>query len=158
MADRTAWRICSANGWFSVFGKKKRGKKSKPGAPAHDDLVHRDFTATGPNKPWLTDITEHPTSEGKIYLCAVKDVWSNRIIGYSIADRMESSIAVDSAVSRRRSIVAGCVLHSDGGAISKPKAPASTAPLPHVQLDEPSRLGRATTPQWKASSACCRTS
>jgi len=41
------WRICSENGWWSVFSKK-RGKKSKPGAPAHADLVKRDFTAEAP--------------------------------------------------------------------------------------------------------------
>ena len=117
-ADRTAWRICSDNGWWSVFGKNKRGKKAKVGAPAHDDLVRRDFTATRPNAVWLTDITEHPTREGKLYLCAIKDVWSNRIVGYSMADRMESSIAVaalDSAVARRGGSVAGCVVHSDRG-------------------------------------------
>ena len=93
MADRTVWRICSDNGWFSVFGKKKRAARCV-GAPAHDDLVRRDFTAAGPNQLWLTDITEHPTGEGKLYLCAIKDVWSNRIVGYSIADRMKSSLAV----------------------------------------------------------------
>ena len=117
-ADRTAWRICSDNGWFSVFGKKKRGKKAKVGVPAHDDLVRRDFTAPTPNTVWLSDLTEHPTREGKLYLCAIKDVWSNRIVGYSMSDRMESSIAVaalDSAVARRGGSVAGCVLHTDRG-------------------------------------------
>ncbi len=58
MAYRTAWRICSDNGWWSVFGKKK-GKKSKPGTPAHDDLVKRNFTAEEPNQLWLTDIERH---------------------------------------------------------------------------------------------------
>jgi putative transposase len=58
-AERTVWRISSDNGWWSVFGKKKRGKKAKVGAPAHDDLVRRDFTATGPNRVWLTDIERH---------------------------------------------------------------------------------------------------
>lgn len=67
-ADRTAWRICLSNGWWSVFGKKRRGKKAKIGAPAHDDLVRRDFTASGPNRLWLSDITEHPTGEGKLAL------------------------------------------------------------------------------------------
>ena len=71
MADRTAWRICSANGWWSVFGKKKPYSKARtPGVPAHDDLVERDFTADAPNRLWLADITEHPTGEGKIYLLA----------------------------------------------------------------------------------------
>jgi len=45
MARRTAWRICSANGWFSVCSKKKRGKAGKPGPAVHEDLVGRDFTA-----------------------------------------------------------------------------------------------------------------
>jgi transposase InsO family protein len=69
----------------------------------------------------LSDLTEHPTREGKLYLCAIKDVWSNRIVGYSIAGRMESAIAVaalDRAVARRAATgqpVAGCVLHTDRG-------------------------------------------
>ena len=46
--------------------------------------MRRDFTADGPNRLWLADITEHRTGEGKLYLCAIKDVWSNRIVGYSI--------------------------------------------------------------------------
>lgn len=121
VSERTVWRICSDNGWWSVFGKKKRSKKAKVGVPAHDDLVRRDFTAAGPNQLWLTDLTEHRTDEGKFYLCAIKDVWSNRIVGYSISDRMESKIAVDAvnnAVARRGVEglgVAGCRLHSDRG-------------------------------------------
>jgi hypothetical protein len=56
MADRTAWRICSANGWWSVFGKPKAYSNArKAGAPAHSDLVARDFTADEPNRLWLTD-------------------------------------------------------------------------------------------------------
>jgi putative transposase len=54
----------------------------------HDDLVARQFTAVGPDRTWLTDITEHPTAEGKLYLCAIKDVYSNRIVGYSMDARM----------------------------------------------------------------------
>lgn len=118
MADRTAWRICSDNGWWSVFGKKKaRGKGKKPGPPVHDDLVKRDFTAGAPNVLWLGDITEHRTGEGKLYLCAFKDVYSNRIVGYSIDSRMKSRLAVaalNNAVARRGD-VAGCVVHTDRG-------------------------------------------
>ncbi|MEV0398362.1 DDE-type integrase/transposase/recombinase [Polymorphospora rubra] len=118
MADRTAWKICSDNGWWSAFGKRKsRGKGGKVGPPVHDDLVKRDFTADGPNRLWLADITEHRTGEGKLYLCAIKDVWSNRIIGYSIDSRMKSRLAVNAlhnAVARRGR-VAGCVLHTDRG-------------------------------------------
>jgi putative transposase len=115
--DRTMWRVCSSNGWWSAFGKKRGKNGKRPGPPVHDDLVQRDFTAEVPNQLWLADITEHWTSEGKLYLCAIKDVFSNRIVGYSISDRMKSRLAVDAlngAVARRGE-VAGCMLHTDRG-------------------------------------------
>ena len=118
VCDRTVWRICSDNSRWSVFGKKKPYSKSKPGTPAHDDLVKRQFIADRPNELWLTDLTEHPTTEGKLYLCAIKDVFSNRIVGYAISDRMKAALAVDAldnAIARREGDVAGCVLHSDRG-------------------------------------------
>ena len=118
MVERTAWKICSGMGWWSAFSRKqRRGKSRRPGPPVHDDLVKRDFTASGPNRLWLGDITEHRTGEGKLYLCAIKDVWSNRIVGYSIDSRMKSRLAVNAlhnAVTRRGD-VAGCVLHTDRG-------------------------------------------
>jgi transposase InsO family protein len=116
MADRTAWRICSDHGWWSSFGKKKRRGK-KPGPAVHDDFVNRIFTAAAPDQLWFSDITEHPTLEGKLYLCAVKDACSGRIVGYSISDRMKARIAVDAITSaaRRRGEVAGCIVHTDRG-------------------------------------------
>src|SRR3954453_18850379 len=90
MATRTGWAICAANRWGSAFGRPRRGKGGRPGPPVHDDRINRVFTAEAPNAVWLTDLTEHRTVEGKLYLCAVKDVRSNRIVGYSIADRMKS--------------------------------------------------------------------
>jgi transposase InsO family protein len=71
----------------------------------HDDRVQRDFTAIRPDLVWLTDITEHPTLEGKLYCCAIKDVFSNRIAGYALAYRMTADLAVAalwSAIARRR--------------------------------------------------------
>lgn len=117
MCRRTAWRICSAGGWRSTISKKGRGRHRKAGPPVHDDLVERDFTAQGPNELWLTDITEHRTGEGKLYLCAIKDVYSGRIVGYSIDSRMKSRLAVNALTSAvaRRDDVTGCVLHSDRG-------------------------------------------
>ena len=117
MADRTAWRICSSMGWWSAFGKKRGLNRKKAGPPVHDDLVQRDFTATAPNRLWLADITEHRTTEGKLYLCAVKDVCSNRIVGYSIDSRMKSRLAVTALTNAvaRRGAIAGCVVHTDRG-------------------------------------------
>ena len=114
--DRTMWRLCSTNGWWSVFGKR-RSKAGRPGPPAHDDQVRRNFTATAPNRLWLTDITEHRTSEGKLYLCAIKDVYPGRIVGYSISARMKARLAVNALASAaaRRGDVTGCLVHSDRG-------------------------------------------
>jgi hypothetical protein len=117
VCDRTVWKICSQNGWWCSFGKKKTRKKSPPATAAHDDLVRRCFQADAPNQVWLADITEHPTGEGKLYLCAIKDLWSNRIVGYAIDERMKARLAVaalHTAVARRGD-VAGCILHSDRG-------------------------------------------
>ena len=117
MCERTAWRICRDNQWWSAFGKKRGKNGKRPGPPVHDDLVQRDFTADDVNELWLTDITEHWTDEGKLYLCAIKDVFSGRIVGYSISDRMKARLAVnalDNAVFRRRN-TAGCIVHSDRG-------------------------------------------
>ena len=117
MCERTAWRICRDNRGWSVFGKKRGKNGKRPGPPVHDDLVKRDFSADDVNELWLTDITEHWTDEGKLYLCAIKDVFSGRIVGYSISDRMKAGLAVkalDNAASRRRD-AAGCIVHSDRG-------------------------------------------
>lgn len=76
-----------------------------------------DFTATAPNQLWPTDLTEHRTDEGKLYLYAIKDVYPNRIVGYFIDSKMKTSLAVTalrSAVARRGT-VASCVVHSDRG-------------------------------------------
>lgn len=126
MAARTAWRLCSDNAWFSAFGKGRGKNGKRPGPPVHDDLcavtdsdgrVRHEFIAQYPNQLWLTDITEHETSQGKLYLCAIKDVFSSRIVGYSISSRMKARLAVDAlqmAVARRGD-VAGCTVHSDRG-------------------------------------------
>ena len=73
--------------------------------------------ADTPDQLWFADITEHPTGEGKLYLCAVKDACSGRIVGYSISDRMTARIAVDAVTSAvaRRGEVAGCIVHTDRG-------------------------------------------
>lgn len=95
MGDRTAWKISSANGCWSAFGKKKaRGKGRKESPAVHDDILGGAFSTDAPNRIWLTDITEHRTGAGKLYLCAIKDIFANKIVGYSIGDRMKSSLAV----------------------------------------------------------------
>jgi len=115
-SERRVWRLRSQQRLWSAFAKKRGSKNRKQGPPVHDDLVQRQFTASRPNELWLTDITEHWTTEGKLYLCAIKDVFSNRIVGYSIDDNMTAQLAVNAlrmAIQRRRPV--GTTVHSDRG-------------------------------------------
>jgi transposase InsO family protein len=110
-------RLCRQHRIWSTTTKKGRKNHKVPGPAVHDDLVNRDFHAPAPNVTWLTDITEHPTAEGKLYACCMKDVFSNRIVGYAIADRMTAALATSalrSAVARRRP-TGTVIIHSDRG-------------------------------------------
>ncbi len=114
-SENRVWRLCSQQRIFSVHSRK-RGLSRKPGPPVHDDLLERDFNADTINIKWLTDITEHPTGEGKLYLCAIKDCASNRIVGYSLDPRMTSELAVTAlrnALALRSPD--GTIVHSDRG-------------------------------------------
>jgi transposase InsO family protein len=96
----------------------RRRKRRCAAAPVHDDLVQRCFVAEEPNRLWLTDITEHPTREGKVYLAAVLDVYARRIVGWSITDHLRAELVVDAlemARWRRRPAPGRTVLHSDRG-------------------------------------------
>lgn len=114
-SENRVQRLCSAHGIFSVLARRK-GRRAKPREPVHDDLVRRSFGAKAPNELWFTDITEHRTDEGKLYLCAIKDAFSGRIVGYSIDRRMKAQLA---ATALRNAIglraPAGTVVHSDRG-------------------------------------------
>jgi transposase InsO family protein len=97
---------------------RRRGRRARPSPAVHDDLVRRRFVADAPNRLWLTDITEHPTREGKVYCAAVLDVYSRRIVGWSIADHLRAELVVDAlemARWRRRPPAGQTVVHSDRG-------------------------------------------
>ena len=97
---------------------RRRWRRASPAVPVHDDLVRRRFVAEAPDRLWLTDITEHPTREGKVYLAAVLDVYARRIVGWSIADHLRAELVVDAlemARWRRRPAPGRTVLHSDRG-------------------------------------------
>ena len=118
VGERRVWRLCRQQRLWSTTTKKgRRGSGKRPGPAVHDDLVQRNFTAERPDAVWLTDITEHPTLEGKLSCCAVKDVFSNRIVGYSIDKRMAAGLAVSAlrAAIARRQPTGTVVVHSDRG-------------------------------------------
>lgn len=119
VSERRVWRLCSQQRIFSTTIRRAKRAGKKPGPPVCDDLLQRDFTADSLNTRWLTDITEHHTGEGKLYLCAIKDACSGRIVGYATDRRMKSRLAaaaLNDAVARRGAAkVAGCIVHSDRG-------------------------------------------
>lgn len=155
MADRTYVADLRGQRVVELVREETREETGKSqGPPVHDDLctitdetgrVRHEFTAGKPNQLWLMDITEHKTAEGKLYLYAIKDVCSNRIVGYSIDPRMKSRLAVtalENAVARRGDMP-GCVVHRDERiAISEPEVPACSHPPPHGRLDGKSRFLR----------------
>jgi putative transposase len=85
--------------------------------PVAGNLLDRDFTAAGPNRKWVADITYVPTQEGWLYVAAVLDLFSRRIVGWSMADHMQTTL-VSNALQmalRQRGPVAGLLHHSDRG-------------------------------------------
>jgi putative transposase len=124
-SEGRVWRRCRAQRVWSTTTKKGRTGSGKPPGPAvHDDLVQQNFSASRLDEAWLTDITEHPTLEGKLYVCSIKDVCSNRIVGYSIDERMTAQLAVSalrSAIARRQP-TGTVVVHSDRGSQFRSRA------------------------------------
>ena len=87
------------------------------GVVTSEDLVNRKFHRLAPNELWVTDITEHPTREGKVFCAAVLDAYSRRIVGWSIDTRQDSALvinALDMAIRNRRPAPGG-IVHADHG-------------------------------------------
>ncbi|MGW1680650.1 DDE-type integrase/transposase/recombinase [Saccharopolyspora sp. NPDC002376] len=89
----------------------------KPETPTAADLVDRNFARGAPNQLWVTDITERPTCEGKVYCAVVLDTYSRRVVGWSI-DSSQTSTLVTNALGmaiHNRNPNAGAIIHSDHG-------------------------------------------
>ena len=86
--EKRVARLMRAAGIRGLYWRRRRGCTVRdPDAEPAGDLVNRQFTATAPNQLWVTDITEHPTDEGKLYCAAVMDVFARRIVGTSCRSR-----------------------------------------------------------------------
>ena len=90
---------------------------SVPGVRVCADLLDRDFATAAPNRVWVADITYLRTWQGWLYLVAVQDLYSRRIVGWSMADHMRTELVVDAlemALAQRRP-APGLIYHSDQG-------------------------------------------
>jgi transposase InsO family protein/transposase-like protein len=109
-------RAIMADQHISGLPKRRKGKPNPVHRATTEDLVNRDFHRHGPNQLWMTDITEHPTREGKLYCCVVLDAWSRRVVGWSLDRRPTAAMvnaALGMAIDARRPV--GTLVHSDHG-------------------------------------------
>jgi putative transposase len=100
-----------------VRRRRRRTTISVPGVRVCEDLVDREFLASAPNRLWVADMTYLRTWEGWLYLVAVQDVFSRRIVGWSMADHMRTELVTDAlqmALAKRRPDP-GLIWHSDQG-------------------------------------------
>ena len=84
---------------------KGGAKTAAPQANSAPDLVRRNFSADGPDRAWFADITYVRTHHGRLYLAAVMDIWSRRVVGWPMAPHMGAELADDAlgmAIARRR--------------------------------------------------------
>ncbi len=99
--------------------RKVRTTRRDPAAQPAADLVERDFTAETPDELWLGDITYIATGEGFLYLASVLDVFSRRLVGWSLADHLRTELCLDAlsaaGATRGRWRFRGTVFHTDHG-------------------------------------------
>lgn len=95
--------------------KAPRATQRKPGARPAPDLVKRNFTAAGPDRLWVADVTYIATWAGWLYLAVVVDAWSRKVVGWAMSMHLRSTLVLDAlqmAIRQRRKNV---IHHSDQG-------------------------------------------
>ena len=111
-------RLMQAKGMHAKTKRKfKVTTNSNHQQPIHDNLLNRDFNALAPNERWVSDITYIHTKEGWLYLAVIMDLYSRKIIGWSMDTRMQESLTLEALRMAlfRRKINHGLLLHSDRG-------------------------------------------
>lgn len=97
--------------------KFKATTNSKHTLPVAENLLQQNFTAAKPNQAWVGDITYIQTDEGWLYLAVVMDLWSRKVVGWSMSERMTATLVCDAlrmALFRRKR-PRGVVMHTDRG-------------------------------------------
>jgi putative transposase len=111
-------RIMRQNGIASLIRKRyKVTTNSDHELPVAEDLVRRDFTATAPNKLWVSDITYIWTWEGWLYLAAIMDVYNREIVGWTLYKRLTKELVAHALLKalEKRNPKPGLIFHSDRG-------------------------------------------
>ena len=111
-------RIMKGNGWRAKAARKyKATTHSKHSLPVVPNLLGQDFSADKPDQKWVSDITYIWTEEGWLYLAVVLDLYSRRVIGWAISERMTAALVCDALVMAlwNRKMPTGVAVHSDRG-------------------------------------------
>jgi putative transposase len=113
-------RLMRAANLVGVHRRRRTAPTPRPApraATTAPDLVRRDFSAPAPDRLWVADITYLPTREGFLYLAAIIDVFSRRVVGWSMADHLRTGLVLDAleAALAARDPGPGLVHHSDRG-------------------------------------------
>lgn len=97
--------------------KFKMTTDSKHSKPIYENTLARQFNTKTPNQRWVSDITYIPTVEGWLYLAVIMDLFSRKIIGWSMSHRMKESLVIDALKMAlfRRKMSSNLLLHSDRG-------------------------------------------
>ena len=115
----TVARLMRDHGIVAKSARKFRVRTtdSNHDLPVADNLLDRQFNPSVANEVWLADITYIPTREGWLYLAAVEDLYSRRVVGWAMAEHMESRLVVDALAMavQRRLPDEGLLAHSDRG-------------------------------------------
>ena len=111
-------KLMKENGIFSKIKKKFRHKsKQSNDLNACENIVNREFNISMPNKVWVSDITYIPTKEGWLYLCIILDLYSRKIVGWSMSKNMKKELvlkALQMALINRKP-TDSLIFHSDRG-------------------------------------------
>ncbi|RBW68493.1 IS3 family transposase [Bacillus taeanensis] len=118
VSGRTVSRIMTANQWKSCTVKKyKATTNSNHKHPVSENVLDRQFRVDQPNQSWVADITYVPTNEGWLYLASVMDLYSRKIVGWSMNHTMTKELVMDALkmAYNRQKPGKGLIHHSDRG-------------------------------------------
>jgi len=119
VSERLVGKLMQENGLRSCVAKKFRVNTtdSNHNSPIAPNLLNQNFKTAAPNKVWVTDITYIPCREGRLYLASVLDLYTRKIVGWKLADRMTTDLvmaALDQAYAAKKP-ARGLIHHSDRG-------------------------------------------
>lgn len=120
VSEKRVARLMRELGVAGKCGRRKlRTTRRDPAATPSPDLLERDFTASGPDERWVGDISYIPTDEGFLFVASVLDVFSRRLVGWSMAEHLRTELCTDALAAalatRGKTTSAGTVFHSDHG-------------------------------------------